>query len=126
MHPPLGRREYRGRHKGLYQETLEIHPGRYEYTYRDKRLGVEEEVKITLDRYEYKYKDHVMEERLGVDLRTCHYEYRYKNRRTGEEIRRTGIGRPLTPELVYRELYREKERTPGFRLTIRINLDLGG
>ena len=125
MHPPLGRREYRGRHKGFYEEKLEIRPDRYEYTYRNKRLGVEEKLEITLDKYEYKYEDRVIEERLRVDLRTYRYEYRYENRRTGQDVKQSGIGRPLTPELLYRQVYRERERTPGFRLTVRFNLELG-
>ncbi|NLG83894.1 MAG: hypothetical protein GX493_04640 [Firmicutes bacterium] len=126
VHPPLGRKEYRHRYKGLYEETLEIRPGRYEYTYRNKRLGVEERLEITHDKYEYKYKDRFIEERLRVDLRTYRYEYSYENRRTGEDVRRSGLGRPLTPELLYRQVYRERERTPGFRLTVKFNLALGG
>lgn len=121
MHPPLGRAEYRREHKGAYDEKIEIRPGSYEYIYRNKRLGVEEKLEITNGRYEYRYRDRRIEERLEVDLRTCRYEYRYSNRMTRQDIRKTGIGRPLTPELLYRQMRRERERTPGFRLSVRIN-----
>ncbi len=122
MHPPLGRGEYRQEHKGIYEEKLEIRPGKYEYKYEDKRLGVEEKLEITRDKYEYKYKDRTIEEKLQVDLRTYRYEYKYGNRQTGREVKQSGIGRPLTPDLLYRQMCRERERTPGFRLTVRINL----
>ncbi|MGE5599416.1 MAG: hypothetical protein ACM3XS_08555 [Bacteroidota bacterium] len=119
---PAGLGEYKNEKRGAYEEKIAVTPHKYEYKYEDKRLGIEEKLEITRDKYEYKYEDRAVEEKVSVDLRSYRYEYKYKDRRSGLEIKKHGIGRPLTPALVLGQCRAERKKDPGFRLTVRLEI----
>lgn len=117
LYPPLGAVRYRYARGG---ERLAVSPGRYDYTYVDKRAGIEERVKITRNAYEYHYRDRWMKESLTVNLATYRYVYQYRNHRTGAGYLKRGRGRPLTPHAYYEEVVRVRRSQPGFRLKISL------
>mgnify|MGYP005857972555 CR=1 FL=1 len=125
MFPPLGKREYRvRRHRGRYKEYLEVYPHQYEYEYESKHPKLEEKIRVKDNIYEYKYEDSFCEEKLKVNLITYHYEYKYKNKHTGQEIRKTGCGTPLTVEYFRVQLLKKVEYQPEFRFNFFVSINL--
>lgn len=122
--PPLEKKEYHQITQGEYEEVIEVKPNKYEYTYAHKRLGITEKLKVSRAKYEYSYEDQRLKETLRINLHNYKYEYEFKDLGSGKEIKRKGIGRPLTPEDLYRQLRQEQAKDPQFSLSIRINIRL--
>ncbi len=121
--PPLAVWRYRREIRGEFEEKVETGWGRYEYAYVNRRLQTEERLSIGRKRYLSKYEDPWCRERLEVGYPSLRYEYSYQDKRTGWEIRKQGVGRPLTPVRFYEELQRERREEPDFRLSVRVNIN---
>ncbi len=121
--PPISEREYKYERKGEIEEKIEFKRDKYEYKYAQKQMGIEEKLEIKRDKYEYKYSDRQYEEKLEVKFPSNRYEYHFKNKYSGEEIKDEGIGRPVTPNILYQELRQVEQKNPRFHLSVRINLN---
>jgi hypothetical protein len=119
--PPLAVWRYRREIRGEFEEKIETGWGRYQYHYLNRRLQTEERLSIDRKQYVSKYEDPRCRERLEVGYPSRRYEYSYQDKQTGWEIRKQGVGRPITPGLFYRELLREQREEPDFRLSVRVN-----
>lgn len=122
--PPIDKEEYKYEVKGKWEEKVEVKKDKYVYHYKNKSLGIEEKLEVTKDKYEYHYKDNTCEEVLEIKYPSYKYEYRYKDRRSGKEIKKSGIGSPITPVYFYQQLKQEQKVQNDLHFTININIKL--
>lgn len=125
IQPPITNEKYEKKRTNEYEEEkLEIKPGKYEYFYKNTRLGLEEKVEIKKNKYSYYYQDKYITEKLEVKYPSYHYEYYYKNHNTGVEIKKEGIGQPLNPDVFYQNLEKKIETNPDFHFSLDIKIDI--
>lgn len=123
-YPPIDKEEYNYAVKGKWEEKVEVKKDKYEYHYKNKSLGMEEKLEVTRDKYEYRYKDRTCEETLEIKYPSYRYKYRYKDHRNRTEIKKEGIGSPITPVYFYQRLKQEQKGQPELHFGIQINIKL--
>jgi|AntRauTorckE6833_2_1112554.scaffolds.fasta_scaffold00740_6 hypothetical protein len=112
MQVPLGETRYKNRYKtNSVEESVNLNPGRYQYYYKNKLNDIEEKIDVKQNKYEYYYKSNYIEEQLSVHMVTNKYEYHYRNLRTGERIKKEGVGKPIKSDRVYNQLREEYYKT---------------